>query len=68
MHLVGIPATLLLQIGAGLGAVVVVLYILKLRRRPIAVPFAQLWERILRDQEATTLFSQLKRLLSLRER
>ncbi|MBW2526974.1 MAG: VWA domain-containing protein [Deltaproteobacteria bacterium] len=65
MHLVGIPATVLLQIGVGLGAAVVVLYVLKLRRRPIAVPFAQLWQRILRDQEATTLFSQLKRILSL---
>ena len=40
-------------------------YILKLRRRPVAVPFSQLWEQILRDKEATSLFSQLKRLLSL---
>lgn len=56
---------MLLQIGAGLGAVVVVLYVLKLRRRPVAVPFGPLWQRILGDKEATTLFSQLKRLLSL---
>ena len=44
---------------------VTVLYILKLRRRVVAVPFSPLWERILRDQEATSLFSKLKRLLSL---
>ena len=43
----------------------VVLYILKLRRRVVAVPFSPLWERILRDKEATSLFSKLKRLLSL---
>src|SRR5271167_4488125 len=47
------------------GAAVVALYILKLRRRSIAVPFSPLWQRILRDKEATTLFSKLKRLLSL---
>jgi len=41
------------------------LYILKLRRRTAAVPFSRLWEKILRDKEATSLFSRLKRLLSL---
>ncbi len=41
------------------------LYILKLRRRTVPVPFSKLWERILRDKEATSLFSRLKRLLSL---
>ena len=47
------------------GAVVVGLYILKLRRRTVAVPFAPLWQKILKDKEATSLFSRLKRLLSL---
>jgi len=65
MHLTGVPLATLLQIGALAGAVVVAFYILKLKRRPIAVPFAKIWERILRDKEATSLFSQLKRLLSL---
>ncbi|HLK39459.1 MAG TPA: VWA domain-containing protein, partial [Polyangiaceae bacterium] len=58
----------LAQLAAIFGAVgfgVVVLYILKLRRRVVAVPFSPLWERILRDKEATTLFSKLKRLASL---
>ena len=65
MHLTGLPLTTLLQIGALAGAMVVVFYILKLRRRPVAVPFSKIWTRILRDKEATSLFSQLKRLLSL---
>lgn len=65
MTFVGLPLATLLQIGAVAGAIVVVFYILKLRRRPIAVPFSKIWERILRDKEATSLFSQLKRLLSL---
>jgi hypothetical protein len=47
------------------GAAIAVLYVLKLRRRTIAVPFSPLWQRILRDKEATSLFSKLKRLLSL---
>jgi hypothetical protein len=65
MHFTGLAASVLLQAGAALGALVVVFYILRLKRRPIAVPFAHLWDRILRDKEATTMFSQLKRLLSL---
>src|SRR5215467_6128285 len=65
MHLTGVPLATLLQIGALAGALVVVFYILKLRRRPVSVPFEKLWERILRDKEATSLFSQLKRLFSL---
>jgi hypothetical protein len=65
MHFTGVPLTTLVQIGALAGAVVVVFYILKLKRRPVAVPYSKIWARILRDKEATSLFSQLKRLLSL---
>jgi len=65
MHFVGIPLAQLLPILGVAGAAVVGLYILKLRRRPVAVPFERLWERILKDKEATSLFSRLKRILSL---
>src|SRR5689334_12870638 len=65
MHFTGVPLQTLIQVGALAGAAVVVFYILKLRRRPVAVPFSKIWQRILRDKEATSLFSQLKRLLSL---
>src|SRR5689334_3549351 len=65
MHFTGVPLQTLIQIGALAGAAVVVFYILKLRRRPVAVPFSKIWQKILRDKEATSLFSQLKRLLSL---
>jgi len=61
----GLPPSTLLAIGALAGAAIVGLYILKLRRRPVPVPFSKIWQRILRDQEATSLFSQLKRVLSL---
>jgi hypothetical protein len=65
MQLIGMPLGTLLSIGAAVAAAAVILYILKLRRRPVPVPFSRIWERVLSDKEATTLFSQLKRLLSL---
>jgi hypothetical protein len=54
-----------MTIAAVAGGLTVVFYILKLRRRPVPVPYSRIWERILRDKEATTWFSRLKRLLSL---
>jgi hypothetical protein len=65
MIFAGLPLAQLVAIFGAVGFGVLVLYILKLRRRVAAVPFSPLWERILRDKEATTLFSKLKRLASL---
>ena len=65
MILAGLPFATLLTIFGVVGALVVGLYILKLRRRTVAIPFSPLWQRILKDKEATSLFSKLKRLLSL---
>src|SRR5215475_15246310 len=65
MILAGLTLTQLLGIFGVAAAFATALYILKLRRRVVAVPFSPLWERILRDKEATSLFSKLKRLLSL---
>jgi hypothetical protein len=65
MIFAGLTLAQLAAIFGAAGFGVMVLYILKLRRRVVAVPFSPLWERILRDKEATTLFSKLKRILSL---
>ncbi|MGO8999637.1 MAG: VWA domain-containing protein [Polyangiaceae bacterium] len=65
MILAGLHLAQLATLFGLVGAAVVALYILKLRRRTVAVPFSPLWQRILRDKEATSLFSKLKRLLSL---
>jgi hypothetical protein len=54
-----------LGVFAALAAVTVALYVLKLRRRPVAVPFSPIWQRVLRDKDASRLFSRLKSLLSL---
>ena len=61
----GLPFLQVLLVFGAAGAAVVALYILKLRRRTVAVPFSKLWDRILKDKEATSLFSKLKRLISL---
>jgi hypothetical protein len=65
MIFAGLPLAQLLAILGVAGGVTVVFYILKLRRRTVAVPFSPLWQRILKDKEATSLFSKLKRILSL---
>ncbi len=65
MIFAGLPLLQLLGVLGGASLFATALYILKLRRRAVAVPFSKLWERILRDKEATSLFSKLKRLLSL---
>ncbi len=65
MIFAGLPLAQLLAIFGGAAVFITALYILKLRRRNVAVPFSRLWARILKDKEATSLFSKLKRLLSL---
>jgi Ca-activated chloride channel homolog len=65
MIFAGLPLAELSAIFGAVGFGILVLYILKLRRRVAAVPFSPLWDRILRDKEATTLFSKLKRVASL---
>ena len=42
-------------------ALTMLLYVLKLRRRPVAVPFSRLWDTVLRDRESSQLFSKLRR-------
>jgi von Willebrand factor type A domain/Aerotolerance regulator N-terminal len=65
MGLAGLPVGTLLGIFGAAAAVVVAFYILKLRRRAVPVPFSRIWDSVLRDKQATELFSKLRRLLSL---
>jgi hypothetical protein len=61
MHLAGYPLSALLGVFAAAGFGAVLLYILKLRRRPVPVVFSPIWRRVLGDRESSKLFSQLKR-------
>ena len=65
MIFAGLSASTLGAIAAAVGLLTVGLYILKLRRRPVRVPFSPIWQKVLKDKESTHLFSQLKRWLSL---
>ncbi|MEM9194595.1 MAG: VWA domain-containing protein [Myxococcota bacterium] len=65
MELTGLSLAQTLGVLAAAGAAVLVLYLLKLRRRQVSVPFVKLWEQVLAEKQTTRLFSQLKRILSL---
>lgn len=65
MKFVGLELTFALQVFAGLAIGFLILYLLKLRRRRITVPFSPLWSRVLADKDATSWIQRLKRLLSL---
>jgi hypothetical protein len=65
MSFFGLPLSTLLGLLAGLGTITAVLYILKLRRRAVQVAFAPLWRQASGQKQTNTLFSQLKRWLSL---
>ena len=65
MELTGLGLAQVLTVLGAVGAAVVVLYLLKLRRRQVTVPFVKLWEQVLAEKQTTRLFSQLKRILSL---
>jgi len=65
MELTGLPLGTVLAVLGAAGGAVVVLYLLKLRRREVTVPFVRLWQQVLAEKQTTRLFSHLKRLISL---
>jgi len=50
---------------AAVAGPLVVLYLLKMRRRRIEVPFVKLWQHVLSEREPTSWLQRLRRLLSL---
>ena len=65
MQLVGWSLLQLLGVLGAASAITVALYLLKLRRRAVQVPFIALWESLLADRQSSRLFSRLRHLLSL---
>lgn len=65
MTFAGLPLGTLAAVYAAGAAALGALYVLKLRRRRVAVPFARLWARVLSERESSSLWRRLKRLLSL---
>ncbi|MBX3272043.1 MAG: VWA domain-containing protein [Sandaracinaceae bacterium] len=64
MELIGLSAAEVLTVLGGFAAAVTALYLLKLRRRQVEVPFIHLWEEVLAQKQTTRLFSALKRIFS----
>jgi len=53
------------ELAGALGALAIVAYILKLRRRRHEIPFSKLWQRVLAEKESSSLWRRLRRLISL---
>jgi Ca-activated chloride channel homolog len=60
-----VPLQILGYLAAIAAGLVIVAYILKLRRRRQEIPFSKLWQRVLREKDASSLWRRLKRLFSL---
>lgn len=61
----GLSAGALGALYGGLASAMVLLYLLKLRRRRVAVPFSPLWATVVSERQSSALFRRLKRLWSL---
>ncbi|MBI5477810.1 MAG: VWA domain-containing protein, partial [Deltaproteobacteria bacterium] len=65
MSLFGLALAKLAAIFGAVAVALIVLYILKLRRRRVEVPFARLWAQVAGQKESTALLMRLRRLVSL---
>ncbi|MDB4970634.1 MAG: von Willebrand factor type, partial [Myxococcales bacterium] len=65
MTFLGAPLSVVGPALAAGAAALVALYLLKLRRRRLEVPFAELWKRVLSESQSTALWKKLRRLISL---
>lgn len=61
----GAPTSLLLGLFAAGAAALTALYLLKLERRRLVVPYVRLWARVLGEQRTEALWRRLKRWVSL---
>jgi hypothetical protein len=63
--LTGISIELLGTLAASLGGATTLLYLLRVRRRRVQVPYSAVWRRVLQENKATQWWDRIKRLLSL---
>jgi hypothetical protein len=61
----GLAVGEMLTLFAAFGGGLVVLYILRLRRRRVEVPFSPLWSRVVVEKQSSSLLRRLKRFFSL---
>ena len=63
--LTGVGTEILAALAASVGASIVLLYVLKVRRRRVEVPFSLLWKRVLEENRPARLWDKLKWIVSL---
>ncbi len=61
----GAPLSVVVPAAVAGASALVALYLLKLRRRRLEVPFADLWRRVLSETQSTALWKRLRRIVSL---
>ncbi|MCB9569369.1 MAG: BatA domain-containing protein [Myxococcales bacterium] len=64
MNLAGWTGAQVAALFAAGAALITLLYLLKMRRRELVVPFAALWQRVTRESDARRIWRRLRRLLS----
>ena len=64
MTFAGLSATQMMTLFGSLAGGMLLLYLLKLRRRRVRVPFGPLWSRVVEEKRSTSLFSSFKRFFS----
>lgn len=65
MTFTAMSVTTWLTLFGSIGGVITLLYMLRLRRRRVEVPFGPLWQQVLSERQTTSLFRVLKRFWSL---
>jgi VWA domain-containing protein/aerotolerance regulator-like protein len=61
----GLSGAQLLGVVAAVAAPLVALYLLRMHRQRVEVPFVKLWERVLAERQPSSWWRRLRRLLSL---
>ncbi|MBN1947507.1 MAG: VWA domain-containing protein [Bradymonadales bacterium] len=64
MQFLGITGSLFVTLLAALGGAIGLMYLAKLRRRRVQVPYSPLWAQVLVERQARSLWHRLKRLTS----
>ncbi len=64
ISLAGLSTTWLVGLGIAGISVISLLYLLRLRRRQVVVPYLALWHRVVQRKQYQSLFERLKRLIS----
>ncbi len=65
MKFIGLSPDVFWPLLAAMALIITLLYLLKIRRRRVTVPFSPIWGRVLASKEQTSWRGRLKRLFSL---